>query len=48
MNGKSDREELERRLVQARRLAGQTTDRITEERLSQLVRDLEGQLEKPS
>lgn len=47
MNGKSDREELERRLAQARRLAGATTDRVTHEQLSQLVRDLEEQL-KPS
>jgi hypothetical protein len=41
---KSDREELERRLEQARRMAKQPFDVLTEKRLEQLVRDLEEQL----
>ncbi len=41
---KSDREELERRLEQARRMAKQPVDPLTKERLDQLVSDLEEQL----
>jgi len=41
---KSDREELERRLEQARRMAKEPVDPLTKERLEQLVRDLEEQL----
>jgi hypothetical protein len=36
-----DREELERRLAQARRLAREPTDELTEKRLAELVKDLE-------
>ncbi|WP_291571919.1 hypothetical protein [Bradyrhizobium sp.] len=39
-----DREELNRRLAQARRLALEPNDRLTRERLAQLVEDLEFQL----
>ena len=41
---KSDRQELERRLQQARRMLREHDDPLTKERLSQLIRDLEGQL----
>jgi hypothetical protein len=41
---KSDREELERRLEQARRMARQPVDPLTKERLDRLIRDLEEQL----
>jgi hypothetical protein len=41
---KSDREELERRLEQARRIARQPVDPRTKERLDRLIRDLEEQL----
>jgi hypothetical protein len=41
---KSDREELERRLEQARRMAKEQTDPLTKERLAALVCDLEEQL----
>lgn len=41
---KSDREELERRLEQARRMASQPVDPLTKERLEKLVHDLEEQL----
>jgi hypothetical protein len=41
---KSDREELERRLEQARRMEKQPFDVLTQKRLEQLVRDLEEQL----
>lgn len=40
----SDRAELERRLAQARRLAGDAIDALTKERLEKLIRDLEEQL----
>ena len=39
-----DRDELERRLEQARRMANQQTDPVTRERLVCLVRELEDQL----
>jgi hypothetical protein len=39
-----DREELERKLAQARRLALEPTDPLTEERIAQMVEDLEFQL----
>lgn len=41
---KSDREELERRLEQARRMAKEPVDPLTKERLAKLIGDLEGQL----
>jgi hypothetical protein len=44
MPRKSNREELERRLEQARRMAKQPVDALTKERLEQLIRDLEKQL----
>jgi hypothetical protein len=44
MTEKSDRKELERRLEQARRMAAQSTDSLTKERLEKLIRDLEEQL----
>jgi hypothetical protein len=43
----SDRKELERRLEQARRMAGISYDTLTQERLTQLIRDLEEQLRVP-
>jgi hypothetical protein len=39
-----DRAELKRRLAQARRMASEPTDPLTQQRLSELVRDLEEQL----
>ena len=47
MPEESDRKELERRLVQARRMAAQPVDSLTKERLESLVRDLEEQLRSP-
>jgi hypothetical protein len=41
---KGDRQELERRLAQSRRLAAQPNDPLTQARLDQLVRELEGQI----
>jgi hypothetical protein len=41
---KSDRNELQRRLEQARRMAGDHHDPLTKERLAELIRDLEEQL----
>jgi hypothetical protein len=41
---KSDRNELERRLEQARRMARDHDDPLTKERLAKLIRDLEEQL----
>jgi hypothetical protein len=41
---KRDRQELERRLAQSRRLAAQPNDPLTQARLDQLVRELEEQL----
>jgi transcriptional regulator NrdR family protein len=43
---KTDREELERRLAQAKRMAA-STDAVTEERLQKLVKNLEEQLREP-
>ncbi|HXN68588.1 MAG TPA: hypothetical protein VN926_13175 [Bradyrhizobium sp.] len=40
-----NRQELERKLEQARRLALEPTDALTRERLAQLVEDLELQLQ---
>jgi hypothetical protein len=39
-----DSEELERKLAQARRLALEPTDPLTQERIAQMVEDLEFQL----
>jgi hypothetical protein len=44
MTEKSDRKELERRLAQARRMAKQSFDQLTKERIERLIRDLEEQL----
>jgi hypothetical protein len=44
---RNDKEELERRLAQARRMAAQYADTLTTSRLNKLVRDLEEQLQKP-
>ena len=44
MTEKSGREQLERRLEQARRMAKEPVDVLTKDRLAQLVRDLEEQL----
>jgi hypothetical protein len=44
MSQKSGREELERRLEQARRMAKEHDDPLTKERLEQLIHDLEEQL----
>jgi hypothetical protein len=41
-----DREELERRLAQARRLAHEPTDELTQMRLRELVEDLKFQLQQ--
>ena len=43
MTEKRDRQELERRLEQARRMAA-GADPITQERLEKLIRDLEEQI----
>jgi hypothetical protein len=43
----TDREELERRLAQAKRMAAVSTDAVTQERLQKLVKDLEEQLREP-
>ncbi len=43
---KTDREELERRLAQAKRMAA-STDAVTEERLQKLAKNLEEQLREP-
>jgi hypothetical protein len=46
MTEKRDRQELQRRLEQARRMAReQRFDPLTNERLAQLIHDLEEQLE---
>jgi hypothetical protein len=42
---RTNRQELERKLEQARRLALEPTDALTRERLAQLVEDLELQLQ---
>jgi hypothetical protein len=41
---KSDREELERRLEQGRRMAKQQADPLTTQRLAALIREIEEQL----
>jgi hypothetical protein len=46
MDEKSDREELQRRLGQAKRLATVPSDPVTMERLQKLVQQLEEQLRK--
>jgi chromosomal replication initiation ATPase DnaA len=43
----SDREELQRRLEQVRRLSSIANDAVTRKRMSELARDLEEQLKKP-
>jgi len=44
MNEKSDREELQRRLEQARRAVALLNDPLTTERLQKLIKDLEERL----
>ena len=44
MDEKSDRKELERRLEQAKRMAAEVTDSVSQHRLQKLVRELEEQL----
>jgi hypothetical protein len=46
MDEKSEREELQRRLGQAKRLAAVPSDPVTMERLEKLVQRLEEQLRK--
>ena len=41
---KDDREQLERKLAQTRRLAALASDRTTKERLAELADELEGKL----
>jgi hypothetical protein len=43
----SDREELQRRLAQAKRMVALLNDPLTTERLLKLVRDLQEQLREP-
>ena len=42
---RTDREEINRKLAQARRLALEPTDPLTRERLAQLIEELEFQLQ---
>jgi CRP-like cAMP-binding protein len=44
MNEKSDREELQRRLEQAKRAVALLNDPLTTERLQKLIKDLEERL----
>jgi CRP-like cAMP-binding protein len=44
MNERSDREELQRRLEQAKRAAALLNDPLTTERLQKLIKDLEERL----
>jgi len=44
---RTDREEINRKLAQARRLALEPSDPLTRERLAQLIEDLEFQLAEP-
>ena len=46
MDEKSDRDELQRRMGQAKRLAAFLSDPVTMERLQKLVQQLEEQLRK--
>jgi hypothetical protein len=46
MDEKNEREELQRRLGQAKRLAAAPSDPVTTERLERLVQQLEEQLRK--
>jgi hypothetical protein len=48
MSGKSDREELRRRLEQAKRAVALLNDPVTTERLLILVRDLQEHLREPA
>ena len=43
---RKERQEIERKLVQARRLALEPTDPLTRERLAQLIEELEFQLQE--
>ena len=44
MLSQDERKELERQLVQARRMAREPLDAVTKEHLQKLIRDLEDQL----
>jgi hypothetical protein len=44
MNEKDDRDQLERKLAQTRRLAAQASDLTTKERLAEVVHELEDKL----
>jgi hypothetical protein len=44
MTENGNRQEMERRLEQARRMANGTNDPLTKERLTRLIRELEEQL----
>ena len=46
MDEKSDRDELQRRMGQAKRMAAVPSDPVTMERLQKLVQQLEEQLRK--
>jgi hypothetical protein len=46
MDEGKDKAAIEKRLLQARRLYGETTDPLTSERLAELIRDLEKQMKK--
>jgi hypothetical protein len=46
MDEKSDRNELQRRLEQAKRMANETDDAVTTQRLQKLVQELKEQLRK--
>jgi hypothetical protein len=46
MDDENGKAALEKRLLQARRLYGETTDPTTSERLAELIRDLEQQMRK--
>ena len=46
MGESKDRPELERQLEQSKRMAASVTDPLTNERLQQLIRDLEDQLRR--
>ena len=48
MSGKSDREELQRRLEQAKRAVALLNDPVTTERLLKLVKDLQEHLREPA
>jgi len=48
MAPEDNRKDLERRLEQASRMASEANDPLTKERIAQLIRDLQQQLEAPT